>query len=162
MEIRQWRWAPWGGERCVSAVATDGQLHWCRWSWQQRPGSGSLPVHTHSYDSDYVEKTAFCNWESALSNSTILFLVAVPVSMEIKRRHYFPSNVPTCKPRQFQLTQCSPGKPEGWTPMSYGVSQHHACSCSACCWTQQDPISQLSCKRMHQSGWIRAQLYGET
>ena len=117
MEIRQWRWAPWGGEWCVSAVATDGQLHWCRWSWQQRPGSGSLPVHTHSYDSDYVEKTAFSNWESALSNSAIVFLVSVPVS----------------------ITQCSPGKPEGWTTMSYGVSQHHTCSCSAGCWTQQRP-----------------------
>lgn len=33
-----------------------------------------------------------------------------------------------CGPRQFCFTQCGPGKPEGWTPMSRAGQQLIVCS----------------------------------
>ena len=30
MEPKQWMWVWWGGGWCVSAVATAGHLHWCK------------------------------------------------------------------------------------------------------------------------------------
>ena len=42
---------------------------------------------------DYVEKIVFCRWEFALSNRVTVLFVAIVVSMEINKKHYFWSNL---------------------------------------------------------------------
>jgi len=39
-------------------------------------------------------KNTFCSREFALSNSVIVLLISVVVSMEINSRHYFQSDLP--------------------------------------------------------------------
>ena len=91
METKQWMWAQWGSGWCVSAVATAGPLHWCRLSWVQHARSSSLLIKMHS---EWGWKVVLCCWEFALSNSTVVFLLSVVVSMGRKnnRKHYFWSN----------------------------------------------------------------------
>jgi len=92
--VKQWVWVQWGSGWCISSVSTMDDFHWCSMQalvlcwWKCIANSG-----------DYVEETVFCRWEFASSNSGILPFVAIVISMEIKRRRYFWSNLCMCSPR---------------------------------------------------------------
>ena len=89
LETKEWIWAQWGGGWCVSAV---------QWQWivfigavfyERGTQSCSLPVQTHGYWWWLWRRMVFCSWEFALSTTIIVLFVALVVSMEESRRHYF-------------------------------------------------------------------------
>ena len=80
----------------------------------QHAGSCSTPAK----NAELMVVTMWKNRVSSLttwSNSVTVLFVSVVISMEISRKHYFQSNIHTCRPRQFLLMQCGPGKLKGWT-----------------------------------------------
>ena len=99
VESKQWMWAQWGSGWCASVVATMtvAHLHWCKFL----PTLFIALVHCSCSTLAKMNcswwwlywKTVFCSWEFALSNSVIVLFVAVAVSMEINRKHYFWSDL---------------------------------------------------------------------
>ena len=98
-------WKPNSGCEHTEAVGGAFQQWWQQWERQVMFQMAARSCHTtkwrasrsaHSCEStnsgDYVEKAVFCSWKSALPNSIIVLSVSNVVSMEINRRHYFPSD----------------------------------------------------------------------
>lgn len=115
-------WTQRGNEWWVSAVVTGamGHLPWCMFWWAQHAGSCWALARIHSKWCWLCWKRAFCCCELALSNwVTLCSYLSVVISTKAYRKHYFWSSLCICGPRQCPFTQCSPHKPEGWTPMIY-------------------------------------------
>ena len=55
--------------------------------------SQSAHPHWSANGGDYAEKITFYSWEFTLSNSIMVLLVSVVVSMEINKKHYFQSDL---------------------------------------------------------------------
>ena len=110
-----------GGLVCFSSGNSDrGHLQW-RFLWVHHADSCSSWVKMQSKGWWLCWKKVCCSWEFVLLISVTVLFVAVIVSMGINRRHYLRSKLHKWHPRQFLFTQCSPGKPKGWTPICYIV-----------------------------------------
>ena len=100
MATKQWMWAQWGGEWCVSAVVTVSHICWCRFSQIWHAGSHWL-WKCIANGGEYWE-ILFCSKEFSLSNSAIVHYISIVVSMIINRRHFFWTNLhKIMSPEQF-------------------------------------------------------------
>jgi len=72
-------------------------FHWCRFLRVQHAALVHCWWKCITEGSGLCWKIMFSSWESALWNSATVFFVAVVISMEINKRHYFWSDLFTSK-----------------------------------------------------------------
>jgi len=120
MDTKWWLWAQQSGRWCISAVVTV----------KQRQAMFQMAVHIFISAAwrllfingekaelmlvNMLKIKVVCGWEFALSNSVIVLFVSVGISMEIKRRHYFQSD----------LCPSSSSKWKRWTPYMNVMETH--------------------------------------
>jgi len=104
LETKQWMWTQWGSGWYVSAVVGHADLYehgmWaliCSW-WKSITNGGDC------------WKIMFCLWESALSSGVVMVFVSVVVSVEMKRRRYFQSDLHTYIPCNHTYITCNKSK----------------------------------------------------